>query len=51
MSARRIARVVARMAASGAVLRLDGTDYGVFTKRDHRRRAVLKLSAAEARAL
>lgn len=53
MSERRIARVLARLAATGAELRLDGTgpNYGVFTSRDRRRRAVLRLSAAETRAL
>lgn len=53
MSKRRIARVLARLAAPDAELRLDGggPDYGVFTKRDRRRRALLRLSAAEVRGL
>lgn len=53
MSKRRIARVLARLAAVDAVLRLDGDgpDYGVFTKHDRRRRALLRLSPAEVRAL
>lgn len=53
MSKRRIARALARLAAPDAELRLDGAgpDYGVFTKRDRRRRALLRLSAAEVRTL
>ncbi|MEZ5960204.1 MAG: DUF6456 domain-containing protein [Hyphomonadaceae bacterium] len=53
MSARRVARVLARLASTGAELRLDGAgpNYGVFTNRDRRRRAVLRLSASETRAL
>jgi len=53
MSARRIARVLARLAAADAELRLDGEgpNYGLFTGRDRRRRALLRLSAAELRAL
>lgn len=53
MSARRVARVLTRLSASGAVLRLQngGQDYGVATSRDQRRRALLKLSATEVRAL
>lgn len=53
MSERRISRVLARLSASDALLRLDGAgpSYGVFTKRDRRRRALLRLSAAEVRAL
>ncbi len=53
MSERRIGRVLARLAAGDAVLRLDGAgpDYGVFTKRDRRRRALLRLRADELRDL
>lgn len=53
MSERRIARALARLAANDAVLRLDGAgpDYGVFTKRDRRRRALLRLRADEVRTL
>lgn len=53
MSERRIARVLARLNASEATLRLDGAGpgFGVFTKSDRRRRALLRLSAAEVRAL
>lgn len=53
MSERRIVRALARLAASGAELRLDGAgpDYGVFTKRDRRRRALLRLRADEVRSL
>lgn len=50
---RRIARVLTRLAAPDAELRLDGggPDHGVFTKRDRRRRALLRLTAAELRGL
>lgn len=53
MSERRIARVLARLAAADTTLRINGAgpDYGVFAKRDRRRRALLKLSASEVRAL
>jgi hypothetical protein len=53
MSKRRIARVLARLIAPDAELRLDGggPDYGVFTGRDRRRRALLRVSAAELREL
>ncbi|MCX7359812.1 MAG: DUF6456 domain-containing protein [Alphaproteobacteria bacterium] len=53
MSERRIGRALARLAASDAVLRLDGAgpDYGVFTKSDRRRRALLRLHADEVRSL
>lgn len=53
MSARRISRVLARLATDGAMLRAESgsQDYGVFTGRDQRRRALLKLNASEVRAL
>lgn len=53
MSERRIGRALARLAAGDAVLRVDGVgpDYGVFTMRDRRRRALLRLKAAEVRKL
>lgn len=53
MSARRVARVLARLATSGAMLRLEsgGQGYGVFTGRDQRRRALLKLNVGEVRVL
>lgn len=53
MSERRIERALARLAAADAVLRLDGAgpDYGVFTRSDRRRRALLRVRAREVRAL
>ena len=53
MSERRIGRVLARLAANDAALRLVGAgpDYGVFTKRDRRRRALLRLRTNEVRTL
>lgn len=53
MSERRIERVLARLAAGETVLRLIGAgpDYGVFTQRNRRQRAVLRLRACDARAL
>lgn len=53
MSERRISRVLLRLAAADAVLRLDGAgpDYGVFTERDRRRRALLRVRAGDVRAL
>ncbi len=53
MSERRIGRALARLAANDAALRLEGAgpDYGVFTKRDRRRRALLRLRANEVRTL
>lgn len=53
MNERRVARVLAQLSSPDAELRLDGEgpDYGVFTKRDRRRRALLRLTAAEARGL
>ncbi|MEQ1493485.1 MAG: hypothetical protein ABL932_23360, partial [Terricaulis sp.] len=53
MSERRIGRALARLAVGDAVLRIDGAgpDYGVFTKRDRRRRALLRLRAGEVRGL
>jgi hypothetical protein len=49
MSARRMARALARLASPDAELRLEGggAGYGVFAKRDRRRRALLRLSATE----
>lgn len=53
MSARRVARVLARLRLADTELRLCGVgpNYGVFSKQDRRRRAVLRLSAADMRAL
>jgi hypothetical protein len=53
MSGRRLERALARLARGDAVLRLDGAGpgYGVFTKRDRRRRALLRLSAGEVRGM
>jgi hypothetical protein len=53
MSARRVARVLARLSTAEAELRVcgNGPDYGVFSRRDRRRRALLRLSAAETRTL
>ena len=53
MSERRIGRALARLAANDAALRLEGAgpDYGVFTKRDRRRRALLRLRTNEVRTL
>lgn len=53
MSGRRVARVLARLSSPDTELRLDreGPDYGVFTEKDRRRRALLRLTAAETRAL
>lgn len=47
MSARRLARALARLATSDAELRLEGSgsSCGVFTRHDRRRRALLRLSA------
>ena len=52
-SAKRISRVLARMASASAVLRLDraGPDYGVFAQGDRRRRAMVRLPAADVRML
>jgi len=52
-SAKRISRVLARMASASAVLRLDraGPDYGVFAQGDRRRRAMVRLPAADVRLL
>ncbi|MBX3430741.1 MAG: hypothetical protein KF779_14250 [Hyphomonadaceae bacterium] len=52
MSERRVARALARLASGDALLRDGaGPDYGVFTKRDRRRRALLRLRASEVREL
>jgi hypothetical protein len=53
MSERRISRVLVRLSAPDTTLRLDGAgpSYGVFAKRDRRRRALLRLNVAEVRAL
>ncbi len=53
MSERRIGRALTRLAADDAVLRIDGAgpDYGVFTRHDRRRRALLRLKAPEVREL
>lgn len=53
MSERRIERALVRLAAADAMLRLDGVGpgYGVFTRSDRRRRALLRLRATEVREL
>ncbi len=53
MSAGRVKRVLARLAAPSAVLALErgGPSYGVFLGTDRRRRPVLRLNANEVRAL
>lgn len=53
MSAKHVARALARMASANALLRVDraGPDYGVFSQRDRRRRAMLRLPAADVRML
>lgn len=53
MSSRRTSRALARLAVKNAVLRplCGGTDFGVFASNDRRRRPVLKIAAADVRAL
>lgn len=53
MSARRIQRALARLSAPGAVIALErgGPQFGVYVGADRRRRPVVRLSAAEVRAL
>ena len=53
MSARRVERALARLAASDAALALDrgGPGYGVYIGKDRRRRPILRLTASEVRAL
>ncbi len=53
MSAQRITRALARMASTNALLHVDrtGSGYGVFAQDDRRRRARVRLTTADVRAL